>query len=262
MPIQRTPKSLYDVSHLFLSKREIPSSRSRSVEAAIWLVRIGSSFNRAFFASGCANAVAAKGLFVTLVEVGAGLPNIGYYYSLDPIEYASLSVDDYRLVTGFRPPYTRFASAVRTVEMNRYAPPILPDGSTHILLIAFDHTKGGDMEGRRSEIERIGGKVLRGHGGFPDALVVCDEGSEPVEVRRFLADARMVYPGTPVFRVTSRLGEDKPFGADESIPMPAGLKRAWSSRSAPAAPFFDGLVSNLLQVLSHRRRKAVRDVLG
>jgi hypothetical protein len=262
MPTQRTPKSLHDVSHLFLSQRKTPVDPCRSVEAVIWLVNLESPVNRAFFAAGCANAIAAKELFVTLVEVGCGFPNIGYYYSLGPVEYAVPAVDDSHLVTGIRPPYTRFASAARIETMDCFAPPDLPGGSTHILLSSFDYIKGGKMDDRCSAVEHLCGRLLPSHGGVPDAMVVCDAGEEPVEIRRFIGDARRGYPGTPIFRVTSCAIEEQGFGVDESIVLPGGLKCLWSNRTAPGAPFFDGFASNLLQVLSHRRRKAVRDVHG
>ena len=111
MPSHEKPRNLQDVSHLFLSGGRSRARRAVQAEAVLWLVSIGPGGNRAFLAAGCAAAAAAKGVHVTLIEVGRGFPNVGYYLALDPQVYAAVSVDPSHLLEGSAGPRLRYASS-------------------------------------------------------------------------------------------------------------------------------------------------------
>lgn len=222
----------------------------------MWLAALERPVNRAFFAAGFANALAAKQLCVTLIEIGGGLPNIGYYYALDPAEYVVPIIDGSRFVVGSRAPYTRFASAARADVIGRYVPSPFPGESAHVLAMAFEYIDAGEREVRSSMLEDISRRLLPSHSGLPDAVIAFDAGGNDASVKRFIDDVRGRYPETLLFRVTTCPMGELAVDVDESIVSPEELKSLWSSRAVPTITFFDGLVSNLLQVLSHRRRKA------
>jgi hypothetical protein len=255
MPTRDKPRNLKDVSHLFLSRGERAWQPGGGVEAVLWLVPVGSLNNRAFIASGCAAAAAAKGLRVTLLEIGEGLPNVGYYFSLDPSEYAAPGVDPSRIVAGGTGAGLRFLSCSGIEALDPYDPESITSDSPHLLIIAFEAVIEHLM------VEDIGRRWLTGHSGHPDALCAFGGTGAGIE-RRALFDSirrrnREVFLLDLVSGGPSGVsgGAEENGGADETFSVPERLVSSWRRRNVPEDRFFDDIVSNILQVLSHRRRK-------
>ncbi len=253
MPTRRKPRNLQDVSHLFLSRGKEGVPRSGAVEAVLWLISIGEGSNRAFMASGCAAAAAAKDVHVTLLEIGGGLPNIGYYFALDPAEYAAASVDPSRLVTGDHGSNLRYVSSVRAEAVEPHGPEPVLHLSPRLLLMAFD--EGFDHR----IMEDIGGRWMPEHGGRPDAVCVFGDPSARVEGGTLLADVRKHQRGALILDLTTGAGSGE---ADERLSVPERLVSSWRKRALPDDPYFDDVVSTVLQVLSHRRRRTEDHAAG
>lgn len=250
MPTRDKPRNLQDVSHLFLSRGKRTGQSGGRVEAVLWLVSAGRGNNRAFMASGCAAAAAAKGLHATLIEIGEGLPNVGYYFSLGASVYAAPSVDPSRLVTGSVEPYLRFVSCAGAEALDQYDLGMITDDSPHLLLIAFEW----GIEHRI--VEDIGRRWMPAHGGHPDAL--CAFGGADSRIDRKALFDSMRKGGRETFILDLVKGHmvEESAVADETFSVPDRLVSSWHRRAAPEDRFFDDIVSNILQVLSHRRRRA------
>lgn len=256
MPTREKPRNLQDVSHLFLSREKRTVSRGGTVEAVLWLVPLGAGSNRAFMASGCAAAAAAKGIRVTLLEIGRGLPNIGYYFSLDPTKYATASVDPSRLVTGSAGSCLQFVSCTRTESLDRYDPQHSTDDLPHLFIIAFE----GETEYRI--IEDIGRRWMPDHGGLPDAVCAFGGPGAPIERRALFDSVRKRHRDAFLLDLVNGSAAGKSGEADETLSVPERLVSSWCKRFVPEDPFFDDIVSNVLQVLSHRRRRAEGHATG
>lgn len=222
----------------------------------MWLLPVGSGNNRAFMASGCAAAAAAKGLQVTLLEIGEGFPNAGYYFSLDPSEYAAPSVDPSRLVAGSIGTNLQFVYCSGAEALDRYDPGLITADSPHLLIIACE----GEIEHR--VIEDIGRRCMMDHSGHPDALCAFGGPESRIEKRALFASMRRrnreiflleLVSGCPT---AGSEGAEECSGADEILSIPERLVSSWRKRAAPEDRFFDDMISNILQVLSHRRRRA------
>lgn len=220
------------------------------MEAVLWLVPLGPGNNRAFMASGCAAAAAAKGLHVTLLEIGRGLPNIGYYFSLDPHEYAAASADPSRLVTGSSGTSLQFISCTRTKSLDLYEPRRITVDSPHLLVIAFDEKT------EHGVIEDIGRRWMPDHGGNPDALCAFGGPDAGIERRALFDTMRKRHREAFLLDLVNGCETEKGAEADETFSIPEHLVSSWCKRALPEDTFFDDVVSNVLQVLSHRRRRA------
>ena len=226
------------------------------MEALLWLISPGGEGNRAFMAAGCAAAAAAKGVRVTLIEVGGGLPNIGYYFGLDPPEYAAAGPDHSRLLVGDHGPNLRYISCTRTGSLDRLNRDSSTVDSPHLLLVAFDGP--GDYRA----MEDIGGRWLPEHGGLPDALCLYGGSEARREQGVSLAEVMRRNRDAYILNLAMEAGGAEGFEADESIPVPDRLVSSWRRKSPPEDPFFDDVVSTLLQVLSHRRRRTEDHAAG
>ena len=256
MSTREKPRNLQDVSHLFLSREKRTQRRDGTVEAVLWLVPLGEGSNRAFMASGCAAAAAAKGINVTLLEIGRGLPNIGYYFSLDPPEYAAASVDPSCLVTGSAGPCLQFVSCALTEAFDRYDPRRTTVDSPHLLVIAFEENAEHGI------IEDIGRRLMPDHGGHPDALFAFSDPDACIDRRALFDNVRKRHRDTFILDLVNGSAVGKSGEADEMLSVPERLVSSWCKRVVPEDPFFDDVVSNVLQVLSHRRRRAEEHATG
>jgi len=230
--------------------------RGGTVEAVLWLVPLGAGSNRAFMASGCAAAAAAKGVSVTLLEIGRGLPNIGYYFSLDPQEYAAAGIDPSRLVKGDAGPNLQFFSCALTEALGPPVPRHLTARSPHLLVIAFEEGLGHQV------IEDIGRRWLPDHGGHPDAVCAFGGADARIERRTLFDDVRKRHRDAFLLDLVNGRSAGKSGVADETLSVPERLVSSWSKKLVPEDPFFDDVVSNVLQVLSHRRRRAEGHATG
>ena len=226
------------------------------VEAVLWLVPLGVGGNRAFMASGCAAAAAAKGVSVTLLEIGRGLPNIGYYFSLDPPEYAAASIDPSRLVTGSAGSCLQFVSCTGTEPLDRYDPRHGTVDSPHLFVIAFED------ETEYRIIEDIGRRWMPSHGGHPDAVCAFGGPDDRIERQFFFDNVRKRHRDAFLLDLVNGSAAGKSGKADETLSVPECLVSSWCKRVVPEDPFFDDIVSNVLQVLSHRRRRAEGHATG
>jgi hypothetical protein len=256
MPTRRKPRNLQDVSHLFLSRGKEGVPGSGPAEAVLWMISIGGGSNRAFMASGCAAAAAGKGVRVTLLEIGRGLPNIGYYFALDPPEYAAAGIDPSRLVRGNHGPNLQFVSSVRAEALDPHGAETVPLLSPHLLLVAFD--EGIDYR----TMEDIGGRWMPDHGGRPDAVCVFGDPNTRKGHGTLLADVRKRQRDAFILDLAVGSGGAGSGEADERLSVPGRLVSSWRKKVPPDDPFFDDAVSTVLQVLSHRRRRSEDHAAG
>ena len=274
----RAPKRLLDVSHLFLSKND--SERSKGVtggEAAVWLAIQGETLNRAHLAAGIATALASQGIHVTLLELGQGLPNVGYYFALEPAEYLALTLDESSVITGESGTFIRYSIAPspgRFPTGDRKAPPA---DSPHVSLIAFTcplaesyrefftelgsttaslggtRDDGGTRAGSDSGNPSVGGNHS-GEGMLLDGLMFMTDGGKPELDREVIDFIGGANPRTVVFvaRPDGSTGDD--YGADEIVILPSDITTTWVKRVPPMGPFFSDFTASFLQVISLRRR--------
>lgn len=185
-----------------------------------------------------------------------GAPNIGYYFSLDPTKYATASVDPSRLVTGSAGSCLQFVSCTRTESLDRYDPQHSTDDLPHLFIIAFE----GETEYRI--IEDIGRRWMPDHGGLPDAVCAFGGPGAPIERRALFDSVRKRHRDAFLLDLVNGSAAGKSGEADETLSVPERLVSSWCKRFVPEDPFFDDIVSNVLQVLSHRRRRAEGHATG
>jgi hypothetical protein len=172
MPPRRTPKRLRDVSHLFLSKSgSFKFTEERSVEAVVWLAVTGRSLNRAYLASGIGTAFARLGMKVTLLELGEGLPNIGYYFTREPAEYLGATLDGRAVIYGVSESLISYAYAVQPEAFGHIQDTVSFPGYPHLIVVAFlcsDGACNGEwfkrLNGCSSRFSGQGAKVQKGSG--------------------------------------------------------------------------------------------------
>jgi hypothetical protein len=256
MPSNEKPRNLQDVSHLFLSGGRSRVKRPAQVEAVLWLVSIGPGGNRAFLAAGCAAAAAARGVHVTLIEIGRGLPNVGYYLALEPKVYAAVSVDPSHLLTGSAGPRLRYASSAGIDPLDRYDPFDDEPVSPSLTIVAFDYAVG------RWIAVKGANHRLPARGGRPDALCCFGGPDDRIEREEALRDLRREYPEAFMLDLAEHPVAERGGTADETFAVPAHLASSWPRRLLPEDPFFDDIVSTLLQVLSYRRRRTEGHATG
>ncbi len=255
MPAERRPKNLHDVSHLFLSNGMKPRPDSpRTAGAHIWLVVQGGLVNRAHFAAGCSFALAGKGLGVTLLEFGKGLPNSGYYFGADASRYLRPALDDAAIVTGSIEPDIEFACCRRPESLHGFASVGADNGFPRIVLAAFELSGAASDSGYIDAVQLQCSRIAE-RGGGPDAIVVVADSGAVRPIMGLVGDR---FPGKLLFHVLCGTESGGRSGASETYPLPDGIRSSWSVRAAPKDPFFDGLVSNVLQVISHRRKMLER----
>lgn len=267
MPRKRLPRSLKDISSLFLSLNGNSSDRAsrRPVEAVVWIAVLGRSINRAHLAIGMGKAFSGIGLSVTLLEVGRGLPNAGYYLALEPCDYLATTLDGPGVVRGEAGPGFEYYCAADPSSIRSGRSVAGEAERPHIVLTAFSIEPDALDEDYISEIARLSGRFCttgRGEAPPPEAVVTCPGVGRGGPAQSFIEFLRRSYPDS--FMVLAEEG-DSP-GPDsfplERISLPRGLRRSWARRAAPSEPFFGGLASNLLQVLSLRRRKVSRGAVA
>ncbi|HER43269.1 MAG TPA: hypothetical protein ENO08_02270 [Candidatus Eisenbacteria bacterium] len=256
MPTREKPRDLHDISHLFLSRGRSAGPRGAPVEAVLWLVSLGAGGNRAFFAAGFAAAAAAQGVHVTLLEIGGGLPNIGYYLSLGPEEYAASSADPSRLVSGSAGPRLRYLFSAGIERLERHDPPAFAADSPRLLVAALDRGIG------RGAVESVVSRWLPEHGGRPDALCCFGGPDDRIEREVLLDGLRRDHREAFLLDLAKDSAAGGSRAADETFAVPERLVSSWAGRRLPEDPFFGDVVSHLLQVLSYRRKRVKDHAAG
>ena len=262
MPQSKSPRKLGDISHLFLSTRDSESPlKGRRAEAVIWLAALGRSVNRAHLAAGLAAAVSRQGIFVSLLEVFRGLPNIGYYFGMEPADYLAPSLERMKVLGGSWNDSIRYCFSADPRPLGRWRPDAAPPTLSHALMTAFSYPGGVRGEALLCELRGVIAQFAesgRAGAAAPDALILAGGGPRALADEGLVARLRELFPEVLIFRAWQGSGASLG-GADERIELPASLASSWARRMPPADPFFNDLASNLFQVLSQRRRRAVRD---
>ena len=261
MPTGESPRRLRDVSHLFLSENtsEAPNPAEKQTETSVWLaVETGHSLVRAFLASGFGASLARLGLHVTLLETGDGLPNLGYYFALEPSRHLAASLDRTAVISGLYEPLLRFASAPDATELARFRHKAPFGGYPHVIVTAFSYSGGPPDKGYLTILKACAGR-FSGKGPAaelsPEAIVLFYGGDNAAET----ADSfRSLYPESVLFSAGLAGGVEK-VETDEQIVLPSGYDAGRRKRAASDGAFFDDLASSLLQAVSHRRKRKIRN---
>jgi hypothetical protein len=266
MPHSKSPRKLGDIAHLFLSTSSFESRPDeRRTEAVVWLWASGRSVNRAHLAVGLAAAVSRQGIFVSLLEASRGLPNIGYYFGLEPVDYLAPTLDRTEIVGGLWNGVIRYCLCSDPRSAVRWRPDAVPPSFPHAFVAVFSHPEGSRHEAVLSEMHGAVAPFVeseRAGSGAPDALIIAGAGPRPLAEEMVVSSVRALFPETLILRVW-RGPCAAPGGADERIEVPPRLTLSWARRMPPVDPFFDDLSSTLFQVLSQRRRRTARvDAIG
>ncbi|MDD4858237.1 MAG: hypothetical protein PHD74_09070 [Candidatus Krumholzibacteria bacterium] len=258
MPERRSPRKLRDVSHLFLSESsKTPRERERST-VSIWLAAFGGSLNRAHFAAGTAAAFAHHGMCVSLLEVCSGLPNIGYYFSMEPAVYLAPVLRRRELVSGAWDGAVRFCFSANPGAFERYEGDELPPAVPHAIITAFTYPHEREAARYLAALQRAAAVLSDDESGAaraPDAIIVagCMEGAR--RARSLTAGLRDAFPHAAVFLVMDDRRDGRADEADELVAIPADLRASWARRVPPADRVFGEIAGGLLQIVSQKRRR-------
>ncbi|HUV36420.1 MAG TPA: hypothetical protein VMX58_05740 [Patescibacteria group bacterium] len=266
---EHTAQQFDGISHLFLSSRESRDVLSgASAEVTLWLAVHGRACNRALVAAGVAGALSRLGVRCTLVEIGGGLPNVGYYFALEPRDYLAPTLDESRVVTGSVDSRSRF---VYTIDPDRVEPHHAGETAAdmpHVIVTAFHHPLDERASISLSGVAAVAGRISRPEAGSgkrrpdeerqPDGIVVFTDSYTGACAREIDDFFRVPYPEAVLF-----VAERRPSGGTggsemETIAYPCELLRAWGRRSPPAHPFFADIAMRYLQVISQRRKKGAK----
>jgi hypothetical protein len=251
----RAPKRLEDVSHLFLSKND--SEKNKGTEVTVWLAIEGDRLNRAHLAAGIARGLAVQRIHVTLLELGLGLPNVGYYFALEPAEYLVQVLDGSSVISGESGPYIRYSIAREPGGFTAGERSVTPAGSPHALLAAFSCPRPGSHREFFTELGCITSRRKGDLGdacALPDGLMLITDGRRPEfdeTIIRFFADANP-RPVVFIARPGGRVPDDT--DVDEVVALPPDISETWVKRVPPEGPFFNDFTESFLQVVSLRRR--------
>jgi hypothetical protein len=210
--------------------------------------------NRAHFAAGCSYALSVKGIGVSLLEFDSGLPNVRYYSGTDAREYLGPVLDEAKILTGRIDPDIEYTCCRSPESLVSHVMAENGVGSPHVFLAAFE------LSGAASRSERLDlalkhcSRIAERDGG-PDATVIV---SDAAALRPFLEAMALEPPDDLVFHVLCGDSGNEYRGIAEVIPIPTDIRSSWSARALPKDAFFDGLASNLLQLISHRRKALER----
>jgi hypothetical protein len=263
MPQRRSPRTLRDVSHLFLSGSESAGTRGipRS-EAVIWIAAVGASANRAHLAAGTAAACVGQGMCASVMEVGASQPTIGYYFGMEPREYLAPAVDLSTLVSGVWEDRVRYCFSAKLSSLARYQGTALRPDMAHAIVVAFSAPPAGAFS-RFVPALRVAAAAVGDHRGpgapLPDCIIIAADRRHTVQARALLSDLRETVPHAMFLFAASGIDRARVVEADDSLHLPAALRESWARRMPPRDRFFDELVTGVFQMLSLRRRKAIGD---
>lgn len=259
MPGGHEVKRLEEISHLFLSSRKsnagVPGD---SIEAVLWLVVATPECKRAFIAAGVAEAISTLGIRCTLLEIGTGLPNVGYYFALEPVDYLAPTLDRSRVVTGLSDTRIRFASAAQPDLLEPFREKETASNAPHVITAAFRCPRGDGVAPFLSTVAAASGRFSaqgRTVDGQPDGIVVFVDSCAAGEGHDTVASLRASCPDAALFVAARAPLERTPDGASADVPLPSDLHHEWGKRTPPKNPFFADIVTQYLQVVSNRRKK-------
>lgn len=226
----------------------------------VWLAVAGSSLNRAHFAAGTAAAFARNGMCVSMLELCDSLPNIGYYFGMEPAAYLAPASDRRALVSGIWNGSVRYCASANLASFTRYRREPLPSGVPHAFVAAFPCPREPDEARLRAALPIATAAVDDGGlgpGRAPDAIIAAGCGGSAGRARAFSTGMREAFPGAVIVLVTDDPGSCRGSDADENLIVPGDLRVSWARRMPPADQFFGDLVSGLLLVVSQHRRKGM-----
>jgi hypothetical protein len=214
-------------------------------------------------ASGAATAFASEGMNVTLLEIGEGLPNIGYYFALDPGVYTAPTLDDSVVLSGAYGESMRYIYAARPDAMREWGAFSGEPAFPHMAISAFHLNRSTEPRSFLRTMQRCTARVTIRDSAVnePDVTVLFDdEGmSPPVD---FLGLLDEINPGMIRF-LAVRSGREAPScNVDEYIRVPADIHASLARRNPPSGVFFSDLASSVLQKLSYRRKRMIQDAAG
>jgi hypothetical protein len=258
MSERRSPRKLRDVSHLFLSEsQKTPRAIPRST-LSIWIAVVGGSLNRAHFAAGTAMAFAHHGMCVSLLEVCGDLPNIGYYFSMEPPAYLAPVLRRTELVKGTWNGAVRFCFSADPVALERYEGDELPPTASHAIIMAFSYPRERDAASYLAKLQGAMAVFSYDEPGTvktPDAIIAAGCQESAGRARSLTAGMRDAFPHAAVFLVTDDRGAGHAYEADERIVVPVDLRASWARRVPPSDRIFGEIASGMLQIVSQRRRR-------
>ena len=170
--------------------------------------------------------------------------------ALSASRYLRPVLDDEALVTGRLEPGIEYLSCRRPGSIDGFSPSPAREGSVSIVIAAFELSGAASDSDHIDEIQRQCGRIA-GREGRPDAIVVAADAEFARPIIGLVADRSR---DGLVFHVVCDAGSEEHSGVSETYPLPARIRSSWSARSVPKDPFFDGLVSNVLQLISYRRK--------
>jgi hypothetical protein len=252
---QDKPERLKKVSHLFLSGESKKSRPNDETEVIVWIDFPEFKFNRAYFAAGFAYAFARYAETVTIVETGRGLPNCGYYFSLEPAEYLRPLVDERAIVSGFPSEGIRYIYSNWEGNNQILSKEFPPASFPHFILQAFSYPRRKE---RGELIQSL--KMASGHysfsntmgGPLPEVLLLVEDVSSPcrriVEMyKQEEEDIIILYVHLPGDFVCEE--------AEDNVSAPAPCLWGGYRRIPPSHSYFDSLSTRIVQMVSTRRRK-------
>jgi len=259
MPERRSPRTLSDVSHLFLSGTEHGPRATQRSTVCVWIAVVGASLNRAHCAAGVAAAFARQGMCVSLLEVCRGLPNIGYYFGMEPAAYLAPTLGRSELVSGSWNGEIRFCFSADAAAFQRYHGEDLPPGAPHAIVVAFSYpperAAARFLEGLHHATAAVSDEGSALGQRSPDAVITAGCREDAGRARALTAGMRDAFPHAALFLLADDVNGERPGDADEVLAVPADLRGSWARRLPPVDQLFGELAAGLLQVVSRRRRR-------
>ena len=223
----------------------------------MWIVAAGRSANRAHLAAGVAAAFVRQGFAVSLCEIARNLPNVGYYFGLEPADYLATALDRRSLVTGTWNGSARFASSQTAASLERYDGAALQQGPPHAVIAAAT-SAARDVARVDASLEsslRVFSAREGAEGTRPDAILVASPADGWTQAGELAEALRARHPES-LLLFLGRAAAARPGCADASFVFPSDLAPSLPRRSPPEAPLFSELVSYLVQHVGSRRRRS------
>jgi hypothetical protein len=196
---------------------------------------------------------------VSLLEVCRGLPNIGYYFGMEPPAYLAPTLDRSELVIGVWNGEVRFCFSSDAAAFERYRGEDLPPGAPHAIVVAFSYPPERDaarfLEGLRGAAAAASDEGDAPGQRPPDAVIAAGCGESAGRARALTAGMRDAFPHAAIFLLGDDANAERPGDADEGLAVPADLRASWARRLPPVDQLFGELAAGLLQVVSQRRRR-------
>jgi len=267
MPTHNSFKQLEKVTKLYLSNGEVESRRedtpSKYAEAIIWLASSGKRFNRAFVSAGLAESFSRMGLNVTLIEASPRLPNIGYYFSLEPEDYLLGTIDENHFFVGYWSDSLQYAFGHDISLFFRCVDRFVPQGFPHLVFLSFPIPSGNTEQGFIFDLRRLSRSLLS-HGGdgtlgIPDLIFVAGENEEDETCGVFIDNVRKTFQEPLIHQAVLSSGVDGMVASDRSIHLSSEIFFGSQRRVPPRLREFDEMATGILELISTRRKRERRE---